>query len=103
MIGIEVDGVTAALDGDGALCLTVCVVRRRGEEATTVEVELGGHADGESRTWIKEDLPVGATLTVRIVDTNAGDPPHRVRRLDPDRIETAERREYERLKRKYEG
>ena len=51
--------------------------------------------------WLSESLRVGDSISIRIVEVEAADPPVERRRDDPEAVERSRRRYYEQLKREY--
>ena len=105
MIGFEVvlNGAPLCVTGageDGALSVIVSSVSSRRE----LTLHIGGLTDEAHLSWpVPRDLVVGDEVTVRVVEHQAPDPPVTTLRADNELLETAERAEYERLRKKFKG
>ena len=70
------------------------------------EEELGLQIRGLSEEahlhWPSPDLKRGDIVTIRVVEIDETDEPARVERIDRDEVERAERKYYERLKKRFE-
>jgi hypothetical protein len=72
-------------------------------ERNELTLEVGGLASNSERLdWISRDLKVGDVMVIRIVESNAPDPPVKRHRDEPSFLADQERAYYERLRRKYE-
>ena len=61
-----------------------------------------GKDDSEELSWINRNLSIGDEITIKIVESDVCDPPKSRKRLEPDFVEKAKRRYFEKLKSEYE-
>jgi hypothetical protein len=105
---------TAGLEDIGVLTSVLTWVRRRAysqnhssiEEELTFDVTALDGQDPkhtEHLKWLSESLHVGDSISIRIVDVEAADPPVERDRDDPEAVERAKRRYFEHMKREYDG
>ena len=105
---------TAGIEDVGVLTSMLTWVRRRThtqshggiEEELTFDVTaLDGHdpKQNENLKWVSEALHVGDSISIRIVDVEAADPPVERDRDDPEAVERAKRRYFYQMKREYDG
>ena len=66
-------------------------------------LDVGGLAGGEHLRWPSQQLRQNDAITIRVIKTDSVDAPSSRFKEDAGLVEEAERREYEALKRKYEG
>lgn len=59
--------------------------------------------DYEMLDWVRQSLSPGDEIKIRIMESTHADEPSGRRRDDPDLVEKAQRRYYEKLKEKYEN
>ena len=105
---------TASIEDIGVLTSMLTCVRRRArsqshsgiEEELTFDVTaLDGHdpKQTEHLKWLSEALHAGDSISIRIVEVEAADPPVERYRDDPEAVERAKRRYFDQMKREYEG
>ena len=98
---------TAAVGETGVLSAMVTSVSRSASgvtEPADLSFAVGGLSGEEQVEWaVPHKLQVGDEVFIKIVTTEAPDPPARTQRDDRALVEAEERKYYERLKAKYEG
>jgi hypothetical protein len=98
---------TAAVGETGVLNAMVTWVSRSAPgvlEPSDLRVQVGGLNGGEQMEWaVPRNLQIGDEVFIKVVITEAPDPPTRTQRDDRALVEAEERNYYERLKAKYEG
>jgi hypothetical protein len=75
------------------------------EEELTFDVSaLDGHDPKwtEHLKWLSKALHVGDSISIRIVEVEAADPPVERYRDDPEAVERAKRRYFDQMKREYD-
>ena len=63
---------------------------------------MDGLVEDESLNWLKQELKLGDTIGIRVIDADTVDSPKKRRRETPEQAEKRERAYYEHLKQKYE-
>ena len=98
------------LDDFGVVSAILTWVRRTPEKSAdgqSIEEELTFDVSGLDSTaaehleWLKTELRVGDTVSIRVVSADTVDGPHERRKDDPETVARAQRRYYEKLKREY--
>jgi hypothetical protein len=101
---------TAGIDDFGVISAIMTWVGRRPEKSAdgkSIEEELTFDVGGldstaaERLTWLKAELRVGDTVSIRVVDTDKVDGARERRKDDPEMVARAQRRYYEKLKQEY--
>ena len=118
---IHINGIkacTAGIDAEYGVLSSVLTWLKRdlnefpAEKRNDIQEEelkfyLGGHIshgknDYENLEWIRKSLSVGDEITIKIIESDKYDEPHKRERSDPDFEEKQKRKYFENLKQEYE-
>lgn len=72
-----------------------------------LNLNLAGHIshgenDNENLDWIRQSVSIGDEITIKIIEADNYDKPHKRRRSDPDFVEKQKRNYFNRLKKEDE-
>lgn len=104
------DICTAGIRDFGVLTAMVTWVRRKPEQGRRgkrieeqLTADIGGldSAANEHVSWLSRRLRVGDRIAIEVAKSDRADTPKRRRRDDPQIVERAKRRYFERLKKEY--